>query len=168
MPQFYLGKSAGKLHKEILLDLKFLKNENSKILLLYFGYVGCENICTPAMSEIAQIYNQVNNKNIEVYFVNLQDLNQKEMPAIFAKHFNKEFQGIYLNANELQQLSNTMNIAYTKSLTNKFDINHSGHLYLLVKNNKNYIQKYIYTTRPFNKTLIIEDIQHILKEKNLL
>lgn len=163
MPQLYQGDSAGKINKEIELDLDFLKQEDSKIVLLYFGYVGCETICTPSMSEINEIYTQVNSPNIAVYFVNLLDSQEKSMPDTFAKHFNKKFHGIYLDKLQLQELTNQMRIAYTKSITNEFDINHAGHLYLLVKNDNNYLQKHIYTTRPFNIKTIIKDIQHLLK-----
>ena len=163
MPQLYQGSSAGKINKEIELDLDFLEREDSKIVLLYFGYVGCETICTPSMGEINEIYTKVNNNNIAVYFVNLLASQEKDMPSIFAKHFNKNFHGVYLDKLQLQELSNQMRIAYTTSLTNEFDINHAGHLYLLVKNENNYLQKHIYTTRPFNIKNIIEDIQHLLK-----
>ena len=163
MPQLYQGDSAGRFEKETRLDLDFLNKEDAKVVLLYFGYVGCENICTPSMSEINEIYTKVANKNIEVYFVNLLDSQEQDLPDVFAKHFNKNFHGIYLNKLELKELSNQMKIAYTKSVTNQFDINHAGHLYLLIKDNESYLQKYIYTTRLFNIDRIVEDIQHILQ-----
>ena len=163
MPQLYQGNSAGKIDKEAQLHLDFLEKEDSKLVLLYFGYVGCETICTPSMSEINEIYTKVKNENIAVYFVNLLSSQEKDMPDIFAKHFNKNFHGIYLDTLGLEKLSTQMRIAYTKSPSNEFDINHAGHLYLLLKNEKNYLQKYIYTTRPFNIKTIIEDIQHLLK-----
>ena len=162
MPQLYMGESAGRISKEIPLELEFLKGEDAKVVLLYFGYAGCETICTPSLHEISEIYTQIQSKNISVYFINLLDTTPQELPQQFAKHFHQDFHGIYLNTQELQKLQNTINIAFTKSLTNEFELNHAGHLYLLEKNKTTYTQKYIYNTRPFNKKLLIEDIQHLL------
>ena len=165
-PQFYSNNSAGRVDKEVTLDLNFLKNETSPIILLYFGYVGCKTICTPSLNELSRIYNQLNKKRTKVYFGNLLDIYDEELPQLFAEYFHKDFKGIYLNKKEIQNIANQLRINFTTSLTDAEELDHSGYLYILEKdpNDKNYRQKYIYTTRPFDEKTIINDINKLTKQ----
>ena len=162
-PQFYASNSSGRIDKEVYLDINFLKHETSQVVLLYFGYVGCKTICTPSMTELNEIYSQLNRSKVKVYFINLLDSSDKELPQLFAQYFNENFIGMYLDKKEIQELVNQMRITTTTSLSDSEELNHSGHLYVLVKDDKNsnYKQKYIYTTRPFDKSIIIEDINNL-------
>lgn len=163
LPQLYLSESVGRIDKEAVLKLDFLKDEDSPVVLVYFGYVGCETICTPSLQEIAEIYKSAESKDVKMYFINLINLDDKDMPNRFAKHFHKEFIGLYLEPKELYDVVSTMNISYTKSLSDKNDLNHSGHLYLLKKENSSYTRKVIYVTRPFDKEMVIRDIQSLIQ-----
>ena len=165
-PQIYSSNSSGRIDKEIDVDFKYLKDETSDIVLLYFGYVGCDTICVPSMTEINEIYNKINNKNVKVYFINLLVNLDQNLPQLFAEHFNKNFKGIYLNKKELLKVTSKLNVVFSKSPVDKYELNHAGYLYILQKNNTNngYKQKYIYTTRPFKQNMIVEDINNLLKQ----
>ncbi len=164
-PQFYSNNSAGRIDKETSLDLNFLKNETSPIVLLYFGYVGCKTICTPSMSELGKIYNQLDHAKTKVYFGNLLDIYDKELPQLFAQHFHKDFRGVFLDKQEIQEIANQLRITFTTSMTDSGELDHSGYLYVLEKGvyDKNYRQKYIYTTRPFDEKTIVSDINDLTK-----
>ena len=164
LPQLYTIDSSGKIEKEIDLDIDFLKDETSKVILLYFGYVGCESICTPSMTELNRIYSKLNSNSVSVYFVNLLDSSDKELPQLFAQHFNEKFIGVYLSKKEIQELIKQIRVTTTVSMADTGELNHSGHLYVLLKNSKNigYKQKYIYTTRPFKESAIVNDINDLL------
>ncbi|MCH9812581.1 MAG: SCO family protein [Epsilonproteobacteria bacterium] len=166
LPQIYANNAAGRIDKEITVDLKFLNGETSPVVLLYFGYVGCETICTPAMSEISQIYRALDPDKTEVYFVNLLEHYDKELPTLFAKHFHKDFHGVYLTKEEILKVVNQLRINYTTSLRDISQLNHSGYLYLLEKSSDNlsYQQKYMYTTRPFHQEAIISDVRYITQQ----
>ncbi len=165
-PQIYSSNSSGRIDKEIDVDFKYLKDETSDIVLLYFGYVGCDTICVPSMTEINEIYNKINNKNVKVYFINLLDNLDQNLPQLFAEHFNENFKGIYLNKKELLKVTSQLNVVFSKSLVDKYELNHAGYLYILQKDDTNngYKQKYIYTTRPFKQNIIVEDINKLLKQ----
>ena len=165
-PQIYSSNSSGRIDKEIDVDFKYLQDETSDIVLLYFGYVGCDTICVPSMTEINEIYNKINNKNVKVYFINLLVNLDQNLPQLFAEHFNKNFKGIYLNKKELLKVTSKLNVVFSKSPVDKYELNHAGYLYILQKNNTNngYKQKYIYTTRPFKQNMIVEDINNLLKQ----
>ena len=165
-PQIYSSNSSGRIDKEIDVDFKYLQDETSDIVLLYFGYVGCDTICVPSMTEINEIYNKINNKNVKVYFINLLVNLDQNLPQLFAEHFNKNFKGIYLDKKELLKVTSKLNVVFSKSPVDKYELNHAGYLYVLQKNNTNngYKQKYIYTTRPFKQNMIVEDINKLLKQ----
>jgi len=165
-PQIYSSNSSGRIDKEIDVDFKYLKDETSDIVLLYFGYVGCDTICVPSMTEINEIYNKINNKNVKVYFINLLDNLDQNLPQLFAEHFNENFKGIYLDKKELLKVTSQLNVVFSKSLVDKYELNHAGYLYILQKDDTNngYKQKYIYTTRPFKQNIIVEDINKLLKQ----
>lgn len=163
-PQVFSSNSSAKVEKEKLLKFDFLKNETSKIVLLYAGYVGCKTICVPSLQELNHIYKKVaEKKDLSVYFVNLLDESNEEQVKRFSSYFNNDFKGVYLSKKEKINIFNNLNINYSKSLSDKLEINHSGYLYLLEKKEQNYYQKYIYTTRPFNEELIINDLKTLLK-----
>ena len=165
-PQIYSSNSSGRIDKEIDIDFKYLKDETSDIVLLYFGYVGCDTICVPSMTEINEIYNKINNKNVKVYFINLLVNLDQNLPQLFAEHFNENFKGIYLDKKELLKVTSQLNVVFSKSLVDKYELNHAGYLYILQKDDTNngYKQKYIYTTRPFKQNIIVEDINKLLKQ----
>lgn len=164
LPQLYTSKAIGRIDKEVAVNISFLEDFDSPIVLFYFGYVGCETICTPAMNEITQMYEEVDQTKVKVYFINLLPNNDSQTTQNYAKYFHQKFDGIYLNEEDVQKIRRQLNINTTNSLIDSTEINHTGFLYLLVQNtDKKYKQKYIYTTRPFNKKLIIEDISTLLQ-----
>ena len=160
-PNLYSGNNAGKIYKEVNLDFTFLKKENKKFVLLYFGYIGCSNICPPAMEQINQIYNKIDKKRFGFYFINLLPNGDPDMVKAFAEAFNKDFNGVYLNNKEIRKIVSSLNVKYLPSLFDKNELEHSGFLYLLEKNVNSYTLKFIYTASPFDIEYISNDLKRI-------
>ncbi|NQY94284.1 MAG: hypothetical protein HRT43_08985, partial [Campylobacteraceae bacterium] len=59
LPQFYSNSSSGRINKDVILEFDFLKEEKVPVVMLFFGYVGCGDICIPAMSELSTIYEEL-------------------------------------------------------------------------------------------------------------
>ena len=165
LPSVYSKNKAGKIEKEIIADFDFLKNEEKNYVLLYFGFVGCTTICPPALNEISQIYKKLDKTKFSFYFVNLQEDTPPENVELFAKVFHPNFKGVYLDKENITKTISKLNVKYTKALFDKNDIEHSGFLYFLEKENNLFVQKYIYTTKPFAIDLIAEDLNKIGKGK---
>ncbi|XPV67901.1 MAG: SCO family protein [Halarcobacter sp.] len=166
LPVFYSNDKAGKVNKEIQnLHFDFLKDETKEYVLLFFGYAGCDNICPPALSEISQIYNKLDKEQFSFYFINLQPNIFKDDVDPFAKAFNKDFKGIYLDDKKLFDITSKLQVKY--SPVNKIDIDHTGFLYLLEKSGSNmYKQKFIYTARPFDIEYISNDLNTLKRGNN--
>ncbi|WP_321314358.1 SCO family protein [Halarcobacter sp.] len=166
LPILYSNDKAGKVNKEIEnIHFDFLKDETKKYVLLFFGYAGCDNICPPALNEISQIYDKLDKEQFSFYFINLQPNISKDGVDPFAKAFNKDFKGIYLDNKKLIDITTKFQIKY--SPINSIDIDHTGFLYLLEKSgNTIYKQKFIYTARPFDIEYISNDLNTINRINN--
>ncbi|WP_419768337.1 SCO family protein [Arcobacter sp.] len=166
LPILYSNDKAGKVNKEIQnIHFDFLKDETKEYVLLFFGYAGCDNICPPALNEISQIYNKLDKKQFSFYFINLQPNIFKDEVDPFAKAFNKDFKGIYLDNKKLIDITTKFQVKY--SPMNKVDIDHTGFLYLLEKSANNmYKQKFIYTARPFDIEYISNDLNTLNRGNN--
>ena len=169
-PQVYSSNNSGRIDKEIQIDAGFLKNETSEIVLVYFGYVGCSTVCVLSLHEIDEIYNTIGSSEVSVYFINLLDGIDNNLPDAVAKSFNNNFKGVHLDKDELVKVTNEFKVSYTKALIDKYELNHPGYLYLLSKNSDKkgtkdgYTQKYIYTTKPFSQKDIVLDIENLLEK----
>jgi len=164
-PQFYSTNDSGRIDKKVPLNFDFLKQENSSVILLFFGYAGCLDICPPAMNELSRIYNQLDKSNVKVYFINILDTTNKEIPSNYAKGYHKDFKGVYLDSVGISEVTKTLNLSIVK--VNDNEVGHAGHLFVLNKSqqDKEYTLSYIYTTRPFNEKSIIKDIKSLLQNR---
>ena len=137
------------------------KKYDNKLLFVFFGYVGCADVCTPRLEELSKIYKDLNHKeeiDINTIFVNLIKLQDSELPQLFAEAFHKDFKGVYLKDDILRELKREFDIYISKSLFDDTEYEHTAFLFLLKKNKDDYYLKRIYTNVPFDKEIIIKDI----------
>lgn len=155
--------SGGRIHTQkpisLPVDSAILK-ENT---LLFLGYVGCPDICTPRMFEILKIYEQYkkesNSNDLNVLFISLKSDESPQLVDDFAKSFNSSFIGTTTSHKYLLRLTRTLNAYFTQSLTNNETIEHTESLYLIKKEQDGSLYlKYIYMKVPYNKELIVSDL----------
>lgn len=157
------GEKQGKVTLEEKVELPFKIKSNAKVILLYFGYVGCRTICTPSLEEIADIYNNLEDiKDVSFYFVNIakEGVGAQE----FARYFHKDFIGLQLTQNEISNLMGDLRAYSSDALVADGDIYHTGYLYLITqKKQDDFVLKTMYYTRPFDIKSIALDIQQELE-----
>lgn len=158
-----MGENQGKVEMNETLSLPFSVNDDKKIVLLYFGYAGCQTICTPSLEEIASIYEKVEKtKEVVFYFINISE-GTAELD-VFVQYFHKEFIGLELPLKERQVLMNDLRVYTSASLRQNGEMSHTGYLYMVKKKSEqNFELKAMYYTRPFNQKSIVEDIYKELK-----
>jgi protein SCO1/2 len=164
LPSFYTkGISRTVLKKEI--DLTLILEDKEAIELVFFGYAGCVNICTPRLESIAKWYKRLANKEkILVRFVDISVPQDKTLPQSFAQVFDESFKGVYLSENDVRVYSRPFEVYFSKSLFDKTEFDHSANLYLLKREgDKKYI-RYIYTAYPFDFKQIESDLQELIDE----
>lgn len=157
----FSSKSNGviTINKEV--QVNFIQSDK-KHILLYFGYVGCANICTPFLSKLSLLYESDKFKilkgDTQVIFVNLNPDTVASQVDMFAKTFNQNFNGIYIPRKEILSIDRNLGLFFSDSLTDKMEINHTDYLYL-IDNQKNIkILKNIYFTHPLRSQQLIDDM----------
>lgn len=161
--------SSGKIVVNSAIDAPYLDHTQKEYTLVFFGYVGCEKICTPILDQLNDFYKSKEFSPIKPYtgvsFVNLMPELTPEQPQIFARSFNPDFEGVYLTQKQLMGVDRSFSLFFSKSLMEAGEINHSDHLYLIYhKQGSEIILKNIYSTHPMNRHQIINDISRYLNE----
>lgn len=165
IPMFYSSNNLGKIVKEIDADLFFLSDSKNEIAMVFFGYVGCTSVCEPALIEINNIYKKLDNKRISFYFINLLTDIEPSSVDYFVKNINPNFKGIYLEKKEIDKLQKKLNFTFYSTSLSSTPIEHSGFLHIFKKNeNGKFLQKFMYTSRPFNVEGITKDLNQFIKD----
>ncbi len=139
-----------------------MQTSPTRVILLFFGYVGCRTICVPSLFESAAIIEALTaqeRQNVAFYFVDISK-NQVDSES-FAHYFHSSFQGIQLPFEETLSFMKQLRAYRSDSLVSDGDIYHSGYLYLIKHDAKSQksVLKTVYYTRPFETQTIVADIQ---------
>lgn len=157
------SKNAGRSEKRLSVDFPFLQQENSDLILVYFGYVGCTRVCTPALHDLAEVYRESKMKNpiqnLSVWFVNMTPAMDPLSVQSWATHFNSDFKSYAPNESELETMVHTLSLVYSDL---GVEAEHMPYAYLFKKTTKGYELVYIYTSSPYNRALILKDIGALL------
>jgi protein SCO1 len=152
-------ENAGRSERRMIVDFPFLKEEKSDVILVYFGYVGCTRVCSPALNDLAQIYREALDKGVKnppsLWFVNMTPQMDALSVQSWAEHFDKGFKSYAPNEKELQVMVETLNLVYTQLGA---EAEHMPYAYLIRKTSSGYELVYIYTSSPYNRALILNDI----------
>ena len=159
------AKGSLEIDKEV--NIPFIR-EHKPNVILFFGYYGCADVCTPILESLSMMYNSDNFASIkestDIIFVNLTPEVEEFQPQLFAQYFHESFIGVYLTKVELQQIDRAFGVFYSKSLTEQNGLNHTDHIYYITNSEKQ-ILKNIYPSHPLNRKKLIDDIIEIERMK---
>ena len=150
---------GGRVTLEKKVSLPFTVHDKTKIVLLYFGIVGCGTLCEPSLEEIADVYETLKHKQaVDVYFINL--VKNENGADLYARYFHKDFIGLNLTKQNLEKLMMTFQAYATDPLFKDGEISHTSHLYLIKHlGEQDFMLKQLYYTRPFHQKTLTHDIQ---------
>lgn len=84
------------------------------IVLLFFGYTSCPDVCPTTMAELKTVVDQVGQENagkVEVVFVSVDpERDTPQRAQEYANHFNKEFIGLSGSETDLAKIWNDYGI----------------------------------------------------------
>lgn len=152
------------IEKEVKAD--FIKSDK-KFVLLFFGYFGCRDVCTPILEEMSKLYESKEfedvKESVDFVFVNLTPEVEAFQPDLFAKYFNNDFKGIYLSKSELFKIDRNFELYFSRSLNDDTELNHTDNIYLIQNSKENKVLKTIYSTHPLKRKKLIDDIIELKK-----
>lgn len=166
---FAITKVEDNFQKYIKIDkhvrIPYLKKDEKKITILFFGYVGCKDVCNPFLSKLSTLYNSQKWKNIknkvEVVFVNLIPTMDPELPMLYANSFDRNFIGIYLDRNELLNVDKEFRLSFSKSIFDSQKLQHSEYCYV-IQNGKSRVLKRIYYSNMLDEEELYSYISSLL------
>ena len=166
IPTFFTkGISRVSLNKEV--NLPLLMNDEKDIKLLFFGYSGCRDICTPRLYSIDEFYKTLDTetrKRVGVEFLDISIPLDKTLPLRFAQFFNPDFKGIYLPQTRLRDYTKAFDVFFSQSLIDETEYDHTANLYLMKKTPGKKELRYVYSAYPYDYQQISQDIKDLINE----
>lgn len=157
------GDKQGKVLLSERIELPFEVSSQTKVLMLYFGYVGCRTVCMPTLKEIAEVFDGLEaDSRVGFYFINIskEGVGARE----FAGFFHKDFVGLQLSVKDTSNLMGRLRAYSSEPLSEGGELYHTGYLYLIRQNKeKDFELKVMYYTRPFDRESILLDIKKELE-----
>ena len=98
-PQIELTKSNGETFR--------LSDQKGKIVLLFFGYTSCPDVCPTTLAELKQVMDGLGNKaeSVQVVFISVDPKRDTpEKIQQYVEHFNQEFIGLSGPMDELENI----------------------------------------------------------------
>jgi protein SCO1/2 len=98
-PNFELTNSSGKQFH--------LSDERNKIVLLFFGYTSCPDVCPTTLAELNQALKEIGDKasSVQVVFITVDpDRDTPQKIQEYVARFNPSFIGLSGSINELQKI----------------------------------------------------------------
>jgi protein SCO1 len=141
--------------------MRHLTDFKGKVVLMFFGYTQCPDVCPTTMAELATVMKELGPlaDQVQVIFVSLDpERDTKEMLAQYVPAFDKRFLGLVGNEEQTRQIANDFKLFYEKvpgKTPGSYTIDHSAGSYIFDKEGR--IRLFV----PFNQGP--EKIAHDLK-----
>ena len=143
-----------------LVELPFVLESNKSKCVIFFGYVGCPEVCPVSLAKIAETSRKLNDNKLQVVFISLNNKSQAETEK-FAKIFDSSFVGFKLSKDEQRELIERFNVFWSpERKIIKREAAHSPYIYFLKKEKEAWILKNVYTQYPAK----VDDLITLTKE----
>ena len=111
-----------------------------KVVLLFFGYTACPDICPMTLSEMIQVYHELGDRaqDVAVLFVSLDpERDTPEQIGAYVTAFHPDFQGVHVPAERLDEVKQAYGVFSEKRVMDPNEsatgylIDHTGWLYVI-------------------------------------
>jgi protein SCO1/2 len=143
-----------------------LDQQQGKLVLLFFGYTSCPDVCPATMSELRQVMEKLGQKanSVQVVFITVdpqRDSLQKLKSYLAA--FGTSFLGLSGTVDQLTPVWKEYGVyreIQPASATDNYTVDHSAFIYVIDKKNQ------LRMTYPFGSDVdaIRQDVEFLLKE----
>jgi protein SCO1/2 len=131
---FTLTDQNGK--KRSLADFK------GKVVVVFFGYTQCPDVCPTTMAEMASVMKELGPKadQVQVLFITLDpERDTRELLASYVPQFDKRFLGLYGTPDETAKVAKEFKVFYNKvpgSEPGSYSIDHTACSYVFDRDGK--------------------------------
>lgn len=145
-----------------------LSEQKGKIVLLFFGYTSCPDVCPVTLATFKQVNDNLGEDAQKVRFVMITADPDRDTPdkvAEYAARFNPEFIGLSGDMTALASIWKELGVFVEKQESGSaagYLVSHTASVYVLNQSGS------LFMTFPYGTTAteIADDIRQILKESN--
>jgi len=144
--------------------LRTLADYKGKVIVLFFGYTHCPDVCPTTMSDLRNVMKQLGDQSdqVQVLFVTVDpERDTQEVLSKFVPSFDKRFVGLRGNEEQTKETLKNYKIFMSKvegKSANDYSIDHSAGMYVFDKTGK--IRVYFGYGQKINE--MVSDIQKLL------
>lgn len=133
-----------------------------KVVILYFGYTNCPDICPAALANMAGVLSKVASPNVRLLFVTV-DPNRDTLPVLdrYVHAFSPEFDGLRGSDEELADVARRYRVAYSVDPKPPYTVMHSNAVFFFDPTGR--IR--LVTTDTTDTDAIAEDVTRLLRQQ---
>lgn len=118
-----------------------LANYRDKLVVLFFGYTHCPQVCPTTLADLAQVMRELGQQSgrVQVLFVTLDpERDTREMLAQYPPAFYPTFKGLSGDTMATEQAAKAFGVVYRKQVNRNggYDLDHSAGTYLIAPGGK--------------------------------
>jgi protein SCO1/2 len=155
-PEFHLKDPSGKARS--------LSEFRGKVVVLFFGYTHCPDVCPTTLADWAQVMRLLGKdaERVQVLFVTIDpERDTAEVLGKYVPAFHAAFLGLYGDAEATAQAAKVFAVSYEKHANNNgYTMDHSDGTYLIGLDGKRVLLS------PYGQRseFLLEDVRLLLKE----
>jgi len=147
-----------------------LSDLRNKVVLLFFGYTNCPDICPMTLGDMKQVQTQLGDKAQDVAFVLVSldpDRDSPERLAAYTNAFSPDFIGVHVPDERLEGaegVKSAFGVYSEKRILDEanpgdYAVDHTGWTYLIDR--KGNLREVLATDAPIEG--IVKDVEHLLR-----
>lgn len=147
-------------------DVFRLSDQRGKVVLIFFGYTHCPDVCPTTLADFRAIYDELGEKADQVEFVYITVDPQRDTPEVisrYARAFNPEFIGLSGEEEELKPIYERYGVYYEiqdVQTAENYLVAHTSIIYVIDKDG-NWRLTFPFEMGPYE---MAEDVNALLEE----
>ena len=142
-----------------------LSDYDDKVVLIFFGYANCPDICPMTMSAVNNVMNELgdNSQKVQVLFVSVDpERDTEEKLKSYMNYFNDRFVGLTGTPEEIDRVADDYNVFYEKEYVDsasEYLIGHNSSVLLITPDGEIFLR---YPQNRMDPASIAADIERLL------
>lgn len=130
-----------------------------KVVVLYFGYTNCPDICPATLANLTAMLERLNSKDVQVLFVTVDPKRDTaKLLDQYAKAFSPQIEGMRGTDNQLADLARRYRVAYSVDPKEPYTVMHSNAVFFFDPTGR----VRLVTTDTTDPTAMAEDVRRLL------
>jgi len=129
------------------------------IVLVYFGYTNCPDVCPTTLSDLSRMVAKVNSPDVRVLFVSVDP--DRDSPAALAQYasaFSRQMDGLLGGEEALADMARRYRVAYSVDKGPPYTVMHSNAVFFFDRNGR----ARLVTTDTSNSDAMAQDVKRLL------